>query len=378
MTFPNHLRVLASQWMMGRRDHRPAVLCVCAFVVLATTLGVSAGSGVRISRIAGDGPPTAGKAWVVKLAVRPRSFHGVVRVVATGSSRLSARARGGHGAYRARLVFPRSGVWKLAARAGGSRSKLGSIRVRFAPINFAEPTGIDVRPDGSLLVVEFGRRRLVRVVPSTGRMTEVATFAKPWGLALAPSGSIFVSDQGWLKRIDPGQAATIVATADPGIEIGPVAVVPGGDVVYSTAWGLYRVAHGTPGTPQPLALSIAFSGPHGIAVGSGGALLVSDTGNNVIRRIDPVGGSATTFASIGHPRGIDVAPDGSVYVAAADEHRVVHLSATGARLGTVGPRFRDPYALAVAADGTVYALDVGTPDLIRRIAPDGTSSVVGR
>ena len=86
----------------------------------------------------------------------------------------------------------------------------------------------------------------------------------------------------------------------------------------------------------------------------------------------------TAFASIGHPRGIDVAPDGSVYVAAADEQRVVHFSASGARLGTVGPRFRDRYALAVAADGTVYALDVGTPGLIRRIAPDGTSSVVGR
>ena len=363
---------------MGRRYHRLIVLGVCAFVVLATALGVSAGSGVRIARIGGGGPPTAGKAWVVRLAVRPRSFHGVVRVVATGSSRVSARARGGHGVYRAWLVFPRSGVWKLAAQASGSRSKLGSVRVRFAPLTFAEPTGIDVRPDGSLLVVEFGRQRLVRVAPSTGRITQIATFAKPWGVALAPSGSVFVSDQGWLKRIDPGHTATIVATANPGIEIGPVAVMPGGDVVYSTAWGIYRVAHGAPGTPQQLASTTTLSGPHGIAVASGGALLVSDTGNSVIRRIDPGSGSVTAFASIGHPRGIDVAPDGSVYVAAADEQRVVHFSASGARLGTVGPRFRDPYALAVAADGTVYALDVGTPGLIRRIAPDGTSSVVGR
>jgi DNA-binding beta-propeller fold protein YncE len=84
----------------------------------------------------------------------------------------------------------------------------------------------------------------------------------------------------------------------------------------------------------------------------------------------------TTFAVLGHPRGIDVAPDGSVYVAAADEHRVVRYSASGARLGLVGPRFGDPYALSVAPDGTVYALDLGGPGIIRRIAPNGTASVV--
>jgi streptogramin lyase len=269
-------------------------------------------------------------------------------------------------------------LWKLAARAGGSRSKLGSVRVRFAPLVLDEPTGIDVNPDGSVLVVEFGLLRLVRVAPATARVSRLAVLTKPWGVARAPSGSIFVSDLGWLKRIDPAHAPTIVATADPGIEIGPVTVMPGGDVVYSTAWGLYRVAGGVAGTPQQLAANTPFSGPHGIAVASNGTLLVSDTGNNLIRRVDPTSGAVTTFAAIGHPRGIDVAPDGTVYVAAADEHRVVRFSASGQRLGAVGPRFGDPYALAVADDGTVYAIDAGPKGLIRRIARDGTSSVVGR
>ena len=50
-----------------------------------------------------------------------------------------------------------------------------------APLALDQPLGIDVAPNGSLLVVEFGFRRLVRVVPSTGRITQIATFAKPWG-----------------------------------------------------------------------------------------------------------------------------------------------------------------------------------------------------
>jgi hypothetical protein len=362
---------------MGPRYRRPIVLALFTGVFLAAALGVSAASGVRVSRVGGGSPPTAGRPWAVKLAVRPRSFRGVVQVVATGQRRLSVRARGGHGAYRARLVFPRSGVWKLTARAGGSRSMLGSVRVRFSPLVFSEPTGIDVSPDGSLLVVEFGLRQLVRVSPATGRISHIADFTKPWGVAQAPSGSIFAADQGSMERIDPGHAPTVVAAADPGVEIGPIAVTRGGDVVYSTVSGVYRLAGGRAGTPQRLAASTPFSSPHGIAVATDGALLVSDTDNNLIRRIDPKNGSVTTFATIGHPRGIDVAPDSTVYVAAADEQRVVRFSASGARLGAVGPQFKDVYALAVAAGGTVYAIDVGV-GVIRRISSAGTSSVVGR
>jgi streptogramin lyase len=351
------------------------MLAVCAAVGGMLALGVSAGNGVHVSRV-GGGAATAGRPWVVKLAVRPKSFHGTVRVVATGPRRLSARARGGHGAYRARLVFPKPGVWRLTARAGGARSKLGSVRVRPAPLVLVEPTGIDVAPDGALLVVEFGRRRLVRIDPVTGRLTPVADLVKPWGVARAPSGSSYVSDLGWVKRIEPGRAPQIVATVDPGVEVGPVTVTPAGDVVYSTVSAVYRLVHGTAGTPERLAAGTPFSGPHGIAVAADGSLLVSDTGNGLIRRVDPAG-SVTTFAAVGSPRGIDVAPDGTVYVAGGDEHRIVHLDASGKRLGTVGPRFGDAYALSVARDGTVYAIDIGA-DVIRRLSPDGTSTVVGR
>src|SRR5690348_8153970 len=81
-----------------------------------------------------------------------------------------------------------------------------------APLALDQPLGIDVARNGSLLVVEFGFRRLVRVAPSTGRITQLATFTKPWGVARASSGSIYVSDGGKLKRVDPGHAPVTVAT----------------------------------------------------------------------------------------------------------------------------------------------------------------------
>ena len=72
-----------------------------------------------------------------------------------------------------------------------------------APLTFVWPTAIAVEPSGSLLVVENGLHRLVRVDPATGKVTVVASgLAKPYAVARARSGAIFVTDAGTLKRID--------------------------------------------------------------------------------------------------------------------------------------------------------------------------------
>lgn len=354
-----------------------AIAATGAIAVSANVYGVSAGGRVRVSRVGVGAAPVAGRSWVLQLAVRPASFEGVVRVVATGPGRVTASARAARGWCRVRLLLTRAGVWKLAAEAGGSRSGLGAVRVQAPPLVFDEPTGIALRSDGSLLVVEFGRRRLVRVDTGTGRITEIATFDKPWGVAQAASGTVFASDRGTLLRIDPGGKPTAVAEVDPGVEIGPITVTPGGDVFYSTARALYRLPEGRAGTARPVAPEVGLDGPHGLAIAADGALLVSDTNDGRILRVDPADERVTTFARLGHPRGIGVDADGSVYVAAADEHRVVRFGASGEPLGPLGARFNDPYALTVAPDGTVYAIDVGL-GVIRRIGPDGSSSVVSR
>lgn len=241
------------------------------------------------------------------------------------------------------------------------------------PLALDQPLGIDVAPNGSLLVVEFGLRRLVRIASMTHRITQVATFVKPWGVARSPSGSIYVSDGGKLRRVDPGRAPVTVAKVPAAFEIGPVTVTPNGDVVYATAYALYRLRGGK-GRPQRIAPGTVLNGSHGLAVAADGSLLVSDTDSNRIIRVKD--DSVATFATLGHPRGIDVAPNGSVYVAAADAHRIAHYSSTGKRLGFVGPSFDDPYALSVAKDGTVFALDLGVTGIIRRISPSGTAAVV--
>jgi len=111
-------------------------------------------------------------------------------------------------------------------------------------------------------------------------------------------------------------------------------------------------------------------------VAADGAVLVSDRDNDRVRRIDPVTGIIGAFAPLGRPYGMDVAPDGTVYVIEGATNRVVHLSASGARIGYVGPAFAIPYDLEAAPGGVVYLLQSGPTGYIRRIAPDGSVTTV--
>ena len=105
-------------------------------------------------------------------------------MTATGTRRVHVRVSGRRGSYRARLVFPTAGLWRLTARAGGTTSRLGSVRVRRAPAKplvFSQPTSIDLQPDGTLLLVENNPGRVLHVTPASGRVRVVVPAPKDQG-----------------------------------------------------------------------------------------------------------------------------------------------------------------------------------------------------
>jgi hypothetical protein len=363
-----------------------------ALGALLAALGGSA-TPVHVSIVGKRPAAVAGKTWKVRLAVRPASFRGPIRITAVGPgrARLSATAR--PGSYRARLVFPRAGRWTLTARAGGSVSRLGSVRVRPAaavPVAFTEPTAIDLEPAGTLLLVENNPGRVLRVSPGTGKVIVlVPSMSGPYAVVRAPSGSVFVSSGNLVQRLDAAGTPTTVAQADS--DIGPLAVAADGDLYYATSTRVFRL----PGGAGP-SIHIAGTGveggggdggpavdaqidqPHGLAIAADGALLVSDTGNERIRRIDLASGVITTLALVGTPDGIDIGPAGTISVVDSRARRIVRLNASGARIGFFGPVFGLPYDVEATADGGAYLLEAGPLGRLRRIAPNGTVTTVSR
>src|SRR5215204_4071743 len=351
----------------------PTRLCLCAALLAAGACTASAAPPVRVSLVRPLVTPVSGTAWAARLAVRPGSFRGRVRVTANGPRRLAA----------------------TAVRSGGSTSRLGSVSVRQAPrpplppLVLTEPTSIAYEPAGTLLVVENGPGRALRVNPATGRVDVLASsLPQPYAVARAPSGAIYLSVQSTLRRID-GPAAVTVAEADS--TIGPVAVAANGDVYYATATRVFRLPGGA-GTPVRVAgtgveggggdglpaLEAQLAAPHGLAVAADGAVLVGDTGNNRVRRIDAATGVIAAFASVRIPDGMDTGADGSIYVVDGNAKRVVHLTPSGERIGFVGGTFAIAYDVAVAPDGVVYVLEAGPSGRIKRVARDGTTTTVAR
>lgn len=149
-----------------------------------------------------------------------------------------------------------------------------------------------------------------------------ARFNDPAGIAIAPDGTIFVADNQnhALRRIGTNGVVTTLA-------------------------GL----PGTPGSTDGTGSTARFDSPTGLALGSDGALYVSDTGNHTIRRVT-TNGVVTTLAG---SAGVSDYVDGSAFDA----------------------RFNQPLGLAVAPDGTIFITDSGN-HLIRVIATNGTVSVI--
>lgn len=225
------------------------------------------------------------------------------------------------------------------------------------------PQGIVLDPAGNLLLSDTGNNRIRLVDAHTGLITTIAgngaqgysgdggpatsaSIAGPSGLLLDGAGNLYFADtqNDIIRRVDANTKTITTVAGTP-----------------QTAG--YR-GDGTAATSAQLNL------PLGLALDNSGNLLIADTGNHVLRRVNLATGIITTIAGDGtpgfsgnnllatvsrlnSPSGVLALADGSILIADTANHRIRRITTSGILTTTVGT--------GVQGDGTTGGIGDGGP-----------------
>ena len=275
---------------------------------------------------------------------------------------------------RIRMVTPDGTVTTLAG--SGAR---GYYDGPGATAQFNQPEGLAMMQNGSVVVSEWGQR--LRLVAPDGKVTtlagtgvwgstdgpgNIATFARPSGMDVLPNGNIVLAEFGThlIRIVSPdGTVSTLTGTTGGSVD-GPrataqlnapvnVAVMPNGSIVVAE-WSGHRIrlvapdgsittlaGSGTQGFLDGPGKTAQFSAPRGVAVlksaHRSGYVLIGDQANNRIRLISLVDGTVSTLvgsssggsvdgprvaATFNWPCGVREMPDGTIAIADNNNNRI--------------------------------------------------------
>ena len=286
---------------------------------------------------------------------------------------------------------------------------------------FSDPFGVAIDAKGALYVADAGDTNRIRKIDAEGNVATLAgAFDTPSGIAVDKAGNVFVADTGAnaIRKISPdGAMITLAGDGVAGFRDGaaaaarfngPIGVTADdkGNVYVADSYndrirvitpdGQVRTLAGgeAPGFADGQGASAAFDTPSGLAIDQHGALLVADTGNDAIRKVEQ-DGRVSTVAQSNPGDGTDLlkAPvalvstwDGFLYIASFRRGRIVQMSPAGELRVLAGPGAGDgnaalsltgPTGLAVDRAGALYVADASAY-AIRKLTPrrDGAPAVV--
>ena len=259
--------------------------------------------------------------------------------------------------------------------------------------HLSQPTGVSPIPGGGFLIADRSNNR-VRRVSATGIITTVAgsgaTCANPAGACgdggaataaslNAPDRTVSTADGGFLITEDQGNKVRKVSAA------GVISRVAGSGV----ACGAPTLACGD----GAAATAAQLNGPNGIAVTADGGFVISDSGDNRVRKVSAAGvittiagngvagswgnGIAATSANLNSPSSVAVAPNGAIVIADTYSHLVRYVSGgvirtlagtadspcspstavCGDGAAATAARLNTPYGVGVAPGGEVLIAD---------------------
>jgi RHS repeat-associated protein len=198
----------------------------------------------------------------------------------------------------------------------------------------------------------------------------------PESIAIGPDGSLYIADASCIRRVTPD------------------------GIIGTFAGQCFNSGFSGDGGP---AVAAQLAEPEDLAFGPDGSLYIADTFNYRIRRVLPTGviqtvagsgaegfsgdGGPALQASLDDPWGVDVAPDGTVYIADLNNQRIRRVSTNGTitTIAGIGPSgagsignggaatqatLDGPLHVRVGPDGSVYVAEFNG-GVVRRVGVDG-------
>lgn len=235
---------------------------------------------------------------------------------------------------RVRKVHLRDGIITTVAGTGekGSDGDGGPA----VAARLMDPDGLALDGRGRLFIADVAAHRVRVVDLATGRIETFAGNGRPQ--RAGDGGPALQASFFGPRAVHHGPDGTLYILEREGHSLR--AVAPDGTVRTVAGTGL----KGYSGDGGP-ALQATFNGPKELDIDSQGRIVIVDTENHAIRRIDREQGIITTIAGDGHPggrgdggpataarldrpHGVCVAPDGSVLIGDTGNHRLRRIAPT--------------------------------------------------
>ncbi|MGN6588247.1 MAG: DUF6531 domain-containing protein [Solirubrobacterales bacterium] len=238
---------------------------------------------------------------------------------------------------------------------------------------FSHPSDVAIDSKGNIWALDQGNGRGEKFNEKGEFLTTFGgeggtpwKLSQPSALAIDQSNDAWVADTSKNRIVEFNEAGQFVLTF--GLNVNKTKVDAGGTEaernLCTAASGNFCQA-GTAGST-----GAQLRTPKGIAIASDGSVLVSDTGNNRLKKFSPTGTLLATGASEGsaggqvkEPMGIAVAPDKSIWVADLGNNRIEQWSSSLAYVRQVGSQgsgnrqFKQPAAIDVDSSGNIWVGD---------------------
>jgi len=287
-------------------------------------------------------------------------------------------------------------ILPLAATAAGKRKP--------KPVRIVEPGALVVDSRNGLLVADRKLNRVVRIDLRTGKRRVVVKGLRDIGsFAYDDLGRLYLGAGERIYRVDGGRRTLVAGNGERGhtgdggpassASIGGLSgfevdhdksiviaeydnwirfVDPSGTI--STLAGTGAEGYAGDGGPARAAV---LSHPHDLALRVNREVIVADSHNRVLRRIDPAGTISTFSTGYLAPVAVKGGPGNSVYVADAGANAVYRVAPDGGAPRRVG-RARGPAFLAVDSRHNLYVSEAAGTQRVLRIAPSGRVRVLVR